>query len=103
MFKNLIKEALKNEFFNDKDKIINDYLAKNCEGSTQRLTYTHGKVAIVDLGASRVYSRNGFFYSVILKDDYYINDLNEEEYLTKLDNYYQNKYFVEDKKENLED
>ena len=90
--KYLVIESLKNEFFKDKDKVIEDYLAKCCEGGTQILTYTTGKKVVVSLGDKKAYSRNGFFYSVIIKDDIYINDLNEEEYIGKLNDYYKEKF-----------
>lgn len=94
--KYLVIESLKNEFFKDKDKVIDDYLAKVCEGGTQVVEYTSGKKAIITLADKKAYSRNGFFYSVIIKDDVYLNDLNEEEYLEKLNEYYQAKYETEE-------
>ena len=99
MRKNLVKEALKYKFFNDKDAVINDYMAKECEGGTQVLNYTNGKVAIANFHTHRVYTRNGYFFSVILKDEYYLNEQNEEELLEYLDNQFASKYEEEEEPE----
>jgi len=71
--KNLAKEYLKDEFFKDKDKVIMNYL-KWSGKDDEILTYTYksGKQVLVDTVSSMAYSRNGFLFEVILKDDLYI-------------------------------
>ena len=93
MLKNLVKEALKIQFFKDKDLIINDYLkSTNKEEEVLTYTYTSGKVVLVDTDSGVAYSRNGFFFSVILKDFDYIDGLDEKVLLDSLDDHYFSKY-----------
>lgn len=71
--KNLTKEYLKDEFFKDKDKVIMNYLKwSGKDEEIQTYTYKSGKVVLVDTDSSIAYSRNGFLFEVILKDDLYI-------------------------------
>lgn len=105
---NLIKEGLKYKFFNDKEEIINDYLNGCEEGYYARFNYTNGKSVIVCNENAKAFSRNGFFFSVILKDEDYINNLDEEEILEYLDGRFSAKYEepeeeYEDIEEELED
>ena len=86
--KNLTKEYLKDEFFKDKDKVIQNYL--NWSGKAMKTyTYKSGKVVLVEDDGFNAYSRNGFLFEVILKDDLYIvyilNSF-EKEILENMDN-----------------
>lgn len=71
--KNLAKEYLKDEFFKDKDKVIMNYLKWSGRGDEiQSYTYKSGKEVLIDTISTIAYSRNGFLFEVILKDDLYI-------------------------------
>ena len=72
-YQNLAREYLKDLFFKDKDKVIMDYLKWSGKGD-EILSYTYksGKEVLVDTDSSIAYSRNGFLFEVILKDDLYI-------------------------------
>lgn len=72
--KNLVKEYLKRKFFEDKDAVIEEY--KNGTISNFEIyEYTKGKKVIIDFNTSKAYSKNGFLYCVILKNDTYIEYL----------------------------
>ena len=91
--KNLVKESLKVQFFKDKDTIIYDYLtATGKTNNIQSFTYEQGKKVLVDVNQGIAYSRNGYFFSVILNDDNYIESLCEEDMLDFLDGEYAKKY-----------
>lgn len=106
MFKNLIKEALKNKFFEDKDVVINDYMEKGfveAENPFRTYNYTNGKAVIVDVLNGKAYTRNGFFFSVVLKDNEYLEELNEVELLTYYNDKLASKYELEvDENEDIE-
>lgn len=88
MFNNLKKEGLKKEFFKDRDKVINDYFENLDDEEAEAFrtyNYTNGSEVIVDVLNGMAYTRNGFFFSVILTDDEYINSLDEMSLLKALD------------------
>lgn len=66
-----VVQNLKEEFFADKDKFINDYLTST-EEIVKRYRYTSGKQVLIC--NDRAYSRNGFFFAVILKDEEYVSE-----------------------------
>ena len=64
-----VVQNLKEEFFADKDKFIDEYVAANYI-AVSRFNYTSGKPVLIYGG--KAYSRNGFFFAVILKDEAYV-------------------------------
>lgn len=64
---NLTRDYLKGEYFKDKDHIIHTYMLSEFT-NLDIYTYTKGKVVIIDKDTKRAYSKNGYFFSVILKD-----------------------------------
>lgn len=95
MYKNLIKESLKVKFFKDKEVVINEYFNYLTDVGAEDVeiySYTGGKKVILDKATNTAYTRNGYFFSVILKDDEYLETLNEEELLTFLDGELSTKY-----------
>lgn len=85
MYKDLAKETLKKEFFENKDNVIESYINNNYEkGVIQQFTYTNGSVVIVDTDNGKAYTKNGFFFSVILEDNTYVQNLYKEDYLKLL-------------------
>lgn len=71
--KNLVKEFLKKKFYQDKNAVIANHILVTDNGGNlyQFKSGTHWCVIL----NSTAYSRNGYFYSVILKDDKYIEEL----------------------------
>ena len=65
-----IVQNLKEEFFADKSKFINNYLVFT-EEIVDRYNYTSGKQVLIC--RNRAYTRNGFFFAVILKDEEYVS------------------------------
>lgn len=94
--KNLTKEYMKGKFFEDKDCFIYDYLTATAQTNCiQGYTYTNGKKVLVDVNQGIAYSRNGYFFSVILKDDNYVKNIEDnkkEEIIQYLDNAVAYKY-----------
>lgn len=66
-----VVQNLKEEFFADKDKFINAYRVF-IEENVERYSYTSGKPVLIYRG--KAYSRNGFFFAVILKDEEYVSE-----------------------------
>lgn len=73
--KNLVKEYLKDKFFENKDEVISKYLTATGE-SVKTYNYTKGKAVII--ANERAYSKNGYFFSVILKNEDYIQNIVKE-------------------------
>ncbi len=65
-----VVQNLKEEFFADKDKFISAYLVFT-EENVERYHYTSGKPVLIY--RDKAYSRNGFFFAVILKDEEYVS------------------------------
>ena len=86
MYKNLVKEYLKKKFFEDKDAAITKYQDEGTQAKAISIyTYTGGTKVIIDEANERAYSRNGYFFSVILKDEAYLEDVaDNEDYLAYL-------------------
>lgn len=85
--KNLVKEYLKRKFFENKGEAIEDY-ANFANPTISVYQYTKGKKVIIEATENKAYSQNGYFFSVILKDDSYIDYLlvnKKEEVLEYLD------------------
>ena len=107
--KYLVMESLKNAFFENKEQVIADYIGtkvNNGDYNYKVFSYTNGKNVIIDIDNCMAYTRNGFLFSVILKDDEYLNGLDENYWIDKLNNYYGNKYNPEtdyDEEENEEE
>lgn len=102
MYKNLVKEYLKKKFFEDKDVAIDNYLKNStCPPEVEIYTYTSGKKVIINKENAIAYSRNGFFFSVILKDEDYIQFVEDEneEWLECLNNALASKYETEEELE----
>ena len=97
MYNNLVKEGFKKEFFGNKDKVINDYIEPKIEEGYyyKVFTYTKGSKVGVDEQTGMAYSRTGFFFSVILKDEDYINKLDQLGMLKALDESFAPQYDVE--------
>lgn len=66
-----VVQNLKEEFFADKDKFINAYRVF-IEENVERYSYTSGKPVLIY--RNKAYSRNGFFFAVILKDEEYVSE-----------------------------
>ena len=64
-----VVQNLKEEFFADKDKFIEEYITAKYI-AVSRFNYTSGKPVLIYQG--KAYSRNGFFFAVILKDESYV-------------------------------
>ena len=100
MYKNLVKEYLKKKFFEDKDAAIEKYQEEGTQATAISIySYASGKKVIIDEATEKAYSRNGYFFSVILKDEAYLEDVanNEEEnYLAYLNNDLATKYGTEE-------
>lgn len=66
-----VVQNLKEEFFSEKDRFINNYLTAKAK-FVERYSYTSGKPVLIYEG--KAYSRNGFFFAVILKDEEYVSE-----------------------------
>ena len=64
-----VAQNLKEEFFADKDKFIEEYVTAKYI-ALSKFNYTSGKPVLIYGG--KAYSRNGFFFAVILKDEEYV-------------------------------
>jgi len=95
--KNLVKEYLKRKFFENKAEVIGDYKIF-ASPAISVYQYTKGKSVIIDSTENKAYSRNGYFFSVILKDNNYIEYVLEnkkEEVIQYLDNAFAKDYETE--------
>ena len=87
--KNLVKEYLKDKFFVDKDEVISKYLTATGD-SVKTYNYTKGKAVII--ANERAYSKNGYFFSVILKNEDYIQSINTSDVISYFDEKFGQKY-----------
>lgn len=74
--KNLTKEYVKRHFFENKDYEIENY-ALTMKADINVYEYTKGKKVIIDNVSKKAYSKNGYLFEVILKDEDYIQYLAE--------------------------
>lgn len=105
MYKNLVKEYLKKKFFEDKDAAIAKYQEEGTQATAISIySYANGKKAIIDEATEKAYSRNGYFFSVILKDKAYLEDVaNNEDYLAYLNDDLASKYGTEEGEHEFEE
>lgn len=75
--KNLVKEYLKRRFFKEKNMVIGHHIVTTDNGANI-YPFTNEQHQVVILNG-RAYSRNGYFFSVILKDDKYIEEVKKNE------------------------
>ncbi len=87
--KNLVKEYLKDKFFENKDEVISKYLTATGE-SVKTYNYTKGKAVII--ANERAYSKNGYFFSVILNNEDYIQSINTSDVIVYFDEKFGQKY-----------
>lgn len=87
--KNLVKEYLKDKFFENKDEAISKYLTATGD-SVKTYNYTKGKAVII--ANERAYSKNGYFFSVILKNEDYIQSINTSDVISYFDEKFGQKY-----------
>lgn len=91
--KNLVREYLRRKFFKDKNEVIGDHIIASDNGANV-YQFKSGRHYVVILN-STAYSRNGYFFSVILKDNDYIESIEKnqkEKVLEYLDNDFASKY-----------
>lgn len=93
--KNLTKEFLKDKFFENKNNVIERYVVE--KGKVVN-TYNYISSKPVLIYNEKAYSRNGFFFSVILRDEEYIQKIeieNSEQIIAHLDSKFSKKYEYE--------
>ena len=74
--KNLTREYVKRHFFENKDYEIENYV-RTMKPNISIYEYTKGKKVIIDNTSKKAYSKNGYLFEVILRDEDYINYLSE--------------------------
>ena len=72
--KNLTREYVKRRFFENKDYEIENYVL-TMKADISIYQHTRGKNVIIDNVEKKAYSRKGYLFKVILKDEDYINYL----------------------------
>ena len=75
--KNLVKEYLKRKFFKDKNEVIGEHIIASDNGANV-FQFKSGLHYVVILNGT-AYSRNGYFFSVILRDDKYIEEMEKNQ------------------------
>ena len=96
--KNLTKKYLENQFNQSREKSIREYLiVTNGAQKYIECEYTKGAKVLVDVANHKVYSKNGFFYVVMLNDTNYINTM-ENDYKQEIIDY-ADSLFAEDSEE----
>ena len=68
---NLTKQYIINEFNQDKERAIKEYLIEQNTNFVE-CEYTQGAKVLVDVNTRKAYSRSGLLYVVILNDQDYL-------------------------------